>query len=451
MTLRLKLHLIVAGLTLFFLAGVAALLVYNMRASVNEEVVAANRVAAQLLNRMSWVHAAQGTPAMLDFLEGLGRVRSAEVTLLDRDGRKLYTSPPSPYKAGRDAPQWFARLLSPAPSTQSIDFPDGRLVIQANASRAVLDAWDDMRWIVGLALLAFVVVNLILFALVGRAVRPLGQIAQALQSVRAGRLDVRLGRLRGREAAAIGEAFDRMVDELGRQRELEQRAARAETELSDSRALARWVDRRIEEERRLIARELHDEFAQSVTAIRSMASSIAHRTADDPDSAQAARTIADEASRLYEAMHGMIPRLAPLVLDRLGLSEALSDLVERTRRNHAGLEIDLEMSAGDTPVSPDAALTAYRAAQEGITNALRHGDASVLHLCVRDAGASLQLEVTDNGKGLPSEGTSRPGHYGLRWLRERVQALDGNLEIRSLSPRGTSLRVEIPLMTESAT
>jgi hypothetical protein len=72
-----------------------------MRQSVYEEVQAANRVASQLLNRTVWGYAAQGPQAMLAYLEGVGRVRSNDITLLDPQGGELYRSPPSPYKAGR--------------------------------------------------------------------------------------------------------------------------------------------------------------------------------------------------------------------------------------------------------------------------------------------------------------------------------------------------------------
>src|SRR5215470_2910673 len=107
MSLRLKIQLIVVALTLMFIGAVVSLQYRAFKESVSEEVVAANRVAAQLLNRTAWVYAAQGTPAMLGFLQGVGRIRSNDVTLFDAAGEELYRSPPSPYKAGRDAPGWF--------------------------------------------------------------------------------------------------------------------------------------------------------------------------------------------------------------------------------------------------------------------------------------------------------------------------------------------------------
>ena len=449
MTLRLKINLIVGALTVLFIVAIVGLELRGMRDSVNEEVVAANRVASQLLNRTAYAYAAQGTPAMLAFLQALGRIRSNDVTLYDREGHALYVSPPSPYKVGRDAPAWFAALISPAPSQQSIDFPDGKLVVQANASRAVLDAWDDLAWLVGGSVVMLAAVNALVFWLVGRAARPFGRIVEALDALQRGRFDVALPPLPGQEAAAIGAAFNRMVGQLQAHIETEKRAVRAETQLSDSRELTRWIDQHVEQERRMIARELHDELGQSVTAMRSMALSIAQRSAD-PEAERAARLIADESSRLYDAMHGIIPRLTPLVLDNFGLAEALADLVERTRRGHAEVAIETRVELDAAQLAPEAALALYRAAQEGITNALRHGQARHVALSVVAIDGRAELRLLDDGRGLPAEGVPRSGHYGLRWLTERVESLGGALRLEAAEPQGVLLVATLPLAPVAA-
>jgi two-component system sensor histidine kinase UhpB len=449
MTLRLKINLIVGALTVLFVMAVIALQLRSMRDSVHEEVVAANRVAAQLLDRTVWRYAAQGTPAMLAFLQGVGRVRSNDIELLDAQGNELYRSPPSNYKPGRDAPAWFGALISPPPSVQSIEFPDGKLVVRANASRAALDAWDYTLWLAGGALLLLLVVNTLVFWLVGRTVRPFGEIVAALNQVQAGRFDVALPPLAGTEAAAIGSAFNRMVGDLQGHIETEKRALRAEMQLSDSRELTRWIEQHVEQERLLIARELHDELGQSVTAMRSMALSIAQRVGPlDAQAEQAARLIAEESSRLYDAMHGIIPRLTPLVLDNFGLAEALDDLVDRTRRSQPGLGIQMLVDLGAARLPGDLALALYRAAQEGITNALRHGQARHVQLALRGSGAEVTLTVVDDGQGLAPGWSERTGHYGLRWLAERAQALHGQLDVEPASPHGVQLRLRVPLESQ---
>ena len=456
MTLRLKINLIVSLLTLLFVAAMLALQMRAMRESVHEEVVAANRVAAQLLNRTAWLYAAQGTPAMLSFLQGVGRVRSNDITLLDSEDRVLYSSPTSVYKAGRDAPDWFAGLVSPPPSQLSIAFPGGRLMVHSNASRAVLDAWDDFVLLMLSALGLLAVVNAGVFWLVGRATRPFADIVHALNQLESGRFDVSLRALPGTEAAAIGAAFNRMVGMLQQHIETERRAVRAENRLSESRELGRWVDQKIEQERRLIARELHDELGQSVTAMRSMALSIAQRVqALDPQSEQAARLIAEESGRLYTAMHGMIPRLTPLVLDKFGLVAALEDLVERTRNSHRGVQLEwhLEIELDRLRLDTDTALVLYRAAQEGITNALRHGEARHVVLALQGDEQTVKLTLTDDGRGLPGPDAAREtstGHYGLRWLAERIDSLGGDLRLEPAAPSGAQLTVRLPLPAATA-
>jgi two-component system sensor histidine kinase UhpB len=456
MTLRLKINLIVSLLTLLFVTAMLALQLRAMRESVQEEVVAANRVAAQLLNRTAWLYASQGTPAMLGFLQGVGRVRSNEITLLDAADQVLYTSPTSVYKTGRDAPDWFDALVSPKPNEMSIAFPDGKLVVRSNASRAVLDAWDDAVLLMLSALGLLLIVNALVFWLVGRATRPFADIVGALNQLEGGRFDVALRALPGREAAAIGAAFNRMVGMLQQHIETERRAVRAESRLSESRELGRWVDQKIEQERRLIARELHDELGQSVTAMRSMALSIAQRVqALDPQAEQAARVIADESARLYTAMHGMIPRLTPLVLDKFGLVAALEELVERTRNSHGDVQIEWQqqLELGRVPLDTDAALVLYRAAQEGITNALRHGGARRLVLALQGGEAGVRLSLTDDGRGLPGPDAMQEagsGHYGLRWLAERVESLGGELRLEPGAPGGAQLTVWLPLRAAAA-
>jgi two-component system sensor histidine kinase UhpB len=446
MTLRLKINLIVGALTVLFVAAVLALQLRSMRESVHEEVVAANRVATQLLQRNAWLYAAQGTPAMLAYLQGIGRVRSNDIVLYDAQGQELYRSPPSPYKAGRDAPAWFERLIAPEPLLQSIEFPGGKLVTQSNASRAAIDAWDYLLVLVSGAAVLLFVVNAGVFWLVGRAVRPFGRIVGALEALEAGRFDAALPPLPGSEAALIGAAFNRMVGKLRQNIETERRAALAEARLSDNRELTRWIEGQLEQERRLIARELHDELGQSVTAMHSMAVSIAQRVRGlDAQAEQAARLIADESTRLYEAMHGIIPRLAPLMLDTFGLADALADLVERTRRSQPEVAIELRVELGDARLAGDVALALYRAAQEGMTNALRHGQAGQLRVELRRDADAAVLTVSDDGRGLPAEPPAPAGHHGLRWLAERVEGLGGSFGLVRREPHGVTLQVRLPL------
>ncbi|HTX06894.1 MAG TPA: ATP-binding protein [Steroidobacteraceae bacterium] len=204
------------------------------------------------------------------------------------------------------------------------------------------------------------------------------------------------------------------------------------------------IEQRLEEERRLIAHELHDEFGQSVTAIRSLAQAIVGQS-DQPATQEAARLISEEAARLYDAMHGLIPRLAPAALGTLSLSEALEGLVRDLQRRNPAVTLSLHQELAFDP-GPSISLAAYRVVQEGLSNALRHAHASRVDIELRADPRSVLVTVTDDGGGLP-ESWSRPGHFGLRGLRERVGHLGGTLTLRNGQHRGTLLAAEIPLAT----
>src|SRR5581483_3426463 len=207
-----------------------------------------------------------------------------------------------------------------------------------------------------------------------------------------------------------------------------------------------------EEERRLIAHELHDEFGQSVSAIRSLALAIVTQSAEQPMK-EAAQLISDEAARLYDAMHGLIPRLMPVSLDTLGLAETLENLTRDWQRRNPDIALSLRH---DLPaeLGPSLTLAAYRVVQEGLINALRHSQASEIEIHLQNdgtqAGGNLLITVADNGVGLPAV-WSRPGHFGLRGLTERVEHLGGQLSVRNRTPRGVILTAMIPLALNEAT
>jgi two-component system, NarL family, sensor histidine kinase UhpB len=446
MRLRTRLNLVVAALSAAFVIVLIAAEVQSTRTSVREEIEAANRVASQLLGRLAGVYSQVGGPDLvLNFLQQLGRVRANEVSLQSATGEILYRSPAATYKSGREAPVWFAHLLAPEPTTYSFALRGGvLLVVQAQPSRAVLDAWDDITRLAAIAAAMFVIVNGLAFWSVKRALEPFPVIANGLERVQQGDLAFRLPPLAGNEASAIGTAFNRMAQAVQDKVQAERKAHDAEARLEERREMASLADQRVEEERRLIAHELHDEFGQSVTAIRSLALAIATQVGErDPQTGDVARLISEEAARLYDAMHGLIPRLAPLSLDTLGLAATLDSLVRDWQRRHPSVALSLGQSL-PIELGPSMTLTIYRVVQEGLINALRHAQASRIDITVECNPERIVAIVTDDGVGLSSEWV-RPGHFGLRGLTERVQQLGGTFSIGTHEGRGVRLVADIPL------
>lgn len=439
-------NLVVSALSATFVLVLIVAEFQSTRESVREEIEAANRVASQLLGQLASVYSTIGGPELvLEFVQQLGRVRANEVSLVSPSGQIIYRSPPATYKAGREAPAWFARLLTPASAREVFMLRGGvRLVVEAQPSRAVLDAWDDIVHISVVGAVMLILVNAAAFWLVARVFKPIPVIAEGLERLQRGDLAFRLPPLRGTEAAVIGNAFNRMAQAVEDKVLAETQARDAEARLEERREMASLADQRVEEERRLIAHELHDEFGQSVTAIRSLALAIAAQGgARDPATGEAARLISDEAARLYDAMHSLIPRLAPLSLDTLGLSATIENLVRDWQRRHPSIVIDVRQRL-PAELAPSVTLAVYRVVQEGLVNALRHAQPSRIEIVVEGNEDSIRASVADDGAGLPSD-WSRPGRYGLRGLADRVAQLGGTLNVSNRESRGVLLAADIPL------
>jgi two-component system sensor histidine kinase UhpB len=437
---------VVAALSAAFVIVLIVAEIQSTRTSVREEIEAANRVASQLLGRLAAVYSHVGGPDLvLQFLQQLGRVRANEVTLASSSGEILYRSPPATYKAGREAPGWYAKLLAPQSSRYTFQLSGGvLLVVEAQPSRAVLDSWDDITRLAAIAAVMFVLVNALAFWSVKRALDPFPVIAAGLERIQQGDLGFRLAPLPGNEAHTIGAAFNRMAQAVQDKVLAERKAHDAEARLEERREMASLADQRVEEERRLIAHELHDEFGQSVTAIRSLALAIATQVGDrDPATGDVARLISEEAARLYDAMHGLIPRLTPLSLDSLGLAATLDGLVRDWQRRHPTIALSLRQEL-PIDLGPSVTLAIYRVVQEGLINALRHAQASRVEIVVQCDAERIIATVTDDGVGLSSE-WARPGHFGLRGLAERVQQLGGTFNIGDDEGRGVRLTAQIPL------
>jgi two-component system sensor histidine kinase UhpB len=446
MKLRTQLNLVISALSAAFVIVLIAAEVQSTQQSVREEIEAANRVASQLLGQLASVYSTIGGPDLvLEFVRRLGRVRANEVYLKAPSGEILYRAPAATYKAGREAPAWFARWFTPLSAKEVFMLRGGvQLVVEAQPSRAVLDAWDNIVRIsiVGVAML--VIVNAAAFWLVARVFKPIPIIADGLERLQRGDLAFRLPPLAGSEAEVIGNAFNRMAQAVEDKVRAERQVRDAEARLEERREMASLADQRVEEERRLIAHELHDEFGQSVTAIRSLALAIAAQGGSrDPATGEAARLISDEAARLYDAMHSLIPRLAPLSLDALGLSATIENLVRDWQRRHPSISIDVKHRL-PADLGPNVTLAIYRVVQEGLTNALRHARPSHVDISVEADAQRIHVSVADDGVGLPAD-WARPGRYGLRGLADRVTQLGGTLDVHNQLTRGVLLSADIPL------
>ncbi|HTY93639.1 MAG TPA: sensor histidine kinase [Steroidobacteraceae bacterium] len=445
MSLRLQINLIIAVMMTLFIGTAMYQKVEDTRSSVQEEVEGANRVAIQLLTAVSGAYEQSGVPGMLKFLDQLGRVRANDVLLYDRAGRLIYSSPVSPYKPGRNAPAWYASLVAPVVKPAEISIDGGRLVIRANASRAILDGWDSLMRLLWIGATALAIINLAVFWFAGRILRPLRIVVEGLKRMEAGDYEARLPPLRGREGRLMSATFNRTAQAVAESVAARRAADEARDRLRENRELTQMIQSHIEEERRTIARELHDELGQSITAIRSFGLIIQQQAAPGEERiAEAARLVVDTAGRMYDAVHEMIPRLRPFALDSFGLADAVGDLVAAWRTRHTGVAIMLQVAEPLPDLGPAQSICAYRILQEALLNAMRHAAAGHVRVSIGTDGNELIVRVVDDGIGL-HPGWEQAGRYGVRGMRERAVVSGGSLQLNSQPGEGTEVVARLPM------
>lgn len=204
-----------------------------------------------------------------------------------------------------------------------------------------------------------------------------------------------------------------------------------------------------EEERARIARELHDQFSQDLSALSLGLASVA-RTVGAPGGGAAAqqevRALQEIVGRLAHEVHFVAWNLRPAVLDDLGLHGALSNLAEAwTRRS--GVPIDLYCQGGDRLAS-ERETTLYRVAQEALTNIAKHARARSVSIVLQREDNDVRLVVEDDGRGFDTSPTrgddASPGRLGLVGMQERLAQFGGSLEIDSAPGKGTTIVARIP-------
>ncbi|MFG3594111.1 histidine kinase [Bradyrhizobium sp. RDI18] len=313
----------------------------------------------------------------------------------------------------------------------------GSVSAAADPDTAIALAWQHILGNIHVALLMAVAIALLASLAIAHTLAPAQQIVAALQRMARGQYSTSLPRFRSMELAMIGQAVGDLGDRLAQS--MEERAA-----------LTRRLLEIRSDERRALARELHDEFGQNLTAILAFANTIEATSAREKDRsevAQDARMISQATHRIIACLRDTLNRLRHPPAEELGLEACLVDLVDSWRsRNATQPTIQLDLKGDLADVRGAVAATAYRVAQECLTNSLRHSSARVIVLRIeRRTGAenALLVHVEDDGGGDAAKLARSPG-FGLTGIRERVTALGGSLSIADAN-RGVSVAATIPL------
>jgi two-component system sensor histidine kinase UhpB len=440
LSLHTRVGVVLTALAASLLLVLAGLWLHGTRNAIHEEVEAATRVSEQWLNavlgEMLDVPATARGDRLLGVARAIGRVRANALEIRSDAGDTIYRSPAPTYKAGRVAPDWFAALLAADLPMRTLAIEGYTLMLTPDDSRAILDAWDDLAamagWAVAFLGLVFVATRMAL----SHALSPLAQIMRALDCAGRGRFDTRLPVFPTPELGRISRAFNGMADRLGE-------AVDQNVRLESAREVDRHLNARLEEERRVIARELHDELAQGITAVRALAGAIVQRTPDTPSLHMPAQGIVAVTSEMQDGVRNILHRLRPVAGN--GLAVTLERQLASWQGQHPGITLTSSLLIGPQPMADELATVVVRIVQEGLTNVVRHAQATQVDLVISRVAGWLQLTLADNGCGRSGQPSSQAGcGLGLAGMSERIAALGGYLQFEQTVSGGFCIVARLP-------
>jgi signal transduction histidine kinase len=195
----------------------------------------------------------------------------------------------------------------------------------------------------------------------------------------------------------------------------------------------------------VIAREVHDEMGQSLTALKidlvRLRKALAGTSGGDIQALL--EGLLQETNEAIDSVQRLVSSLRPAILDHLGFAETMrwqvNELHERT-----GIRFQLTLGSDDPDLSREEKIALFRIVQESLTNVVRHSEATAVRIEFATCEAWEELTIADNGRGMPESELENPSSYGLQGMRERARFFGGELDITSLPAKGTTVRVRIP-------
>ncbi len=445
MPLRVRLIALVGLVLLASLLGGSVLVARHATNSVRTELRAALDVGAKTI-RNGFEDPARTDDRVADLrhlvatFNGNRHVRAA---LLDMRGQPVAAS--GLFAPTQPVPDWFRRLIGGDIGAVRLQVPsaaDGgaTIVLQADPANEAGEVWGELRDAVlvlaGFALLS----SLLICTAVGRALRPLDTLSTAFQRIGEGDYHGRLPEHGAPEFARLANGFNLMAQRLA--------AVAAQNRRLNERLLTLQAEERVE-----LARDLHDEIGPLLFAVDMTAATIEHLAGSDrgADIPMHVLSIHDAVARMQRHVRTILQRLRPL--QTIGLEAAIERLVAFWRSRRPDVEVFVGVSAEEDRIDDDVKETVYRVIQEAMSNAIRHGRPTQVRIAVADDGVDgIRVEVTDDGIGMPPDGTIERGpsaQLGLIGMRERVMAMAGSLSIRR-GPDGKGLTLVARLPCVSA-
>jgi len=347
-------------------------------------------------------------------------------------------------RIGQEAPRarpWLARLLAPPP--EQVVFPVrvngallGEIRLHSNSANEIAEIVQEVELLAGaLASLCLLIVGALLWV-VRRSLRPIQSLAEGFDRLERG--DYRpIPPIGIAELQRAGKQFNHLAQSLHRVTE-------------DNHRLIDKLESVQEQERKELAAELHDAIGPALFGIRAEAAGIIRSVPrNEPAAApvlRSARMIAELTDGIQKLNYRMLDRLRPLVLEQMGLAEALHRLVASLPSQYPEIAWSLNIPAAFDEPSEALSLMLYRVAQESVTNVIRHAGASAVEIRLRRDAGNISLCVRDNGHGLPAD--FRYG-FGLLGMSERMRRFGASLTIANAKQGGVLLEISAPRQNQA--
>jgi two-component system sensor histidine kinase UhpB len=229
---------------------------------------------------------------------------------------------------------------------------------------------------------------------------------------------------------------------------------RWESELMESRERLQELTAHLqdirEEERSRIAREIHDELGQALTALNMDLHWLRKRLPEDqPALLDKSQTMVQLIAGTVQSVRRICSELRPGILDDFGLAAAIEWQAEEFSKR-TGIDCDIVAEPADLVLDENLSITIFRILQEALTNVARHAEATHVEIVLSDDSGMFEMRVCDNGKGLLRQGARKPKSFGLIGIRERVREYSGHFKVSSRENGGTCVEVRIPTGTVGA-
>jgi len=279
-----------------------------------------------------------------------------------------------------------------------------------------------------------------------RITRPITELAQVAEAITEGNPAARATAADRSEVGRLATAFNDMASSLinaNKEKEALLNELRAKEQLR-AILISKLITAQ-EDERKRISRELHDETSQALTSLMLTMRALAEDATSDAQR-EALLTGRDVAAEILRDVRQLAIELRPPVLDDLGLVPAIRKYIEKFD-GRQGLSIELTTTGTVRQIDGQIAVALYRIIQEGISNVVKHSGARKVRIGIADSPKNITLTIADDGRGMTADDllkAQRENRLGLYGMRERVELLQGRLDIETSPEGGTALIITIP-------